>query len=286
MSNIEKALTLLFVSVFVNFWFFETSETIVVAISQTKNLIISARRRNFEKNNINHELTNEVNDLQPQKDYNYLGILDTTVSVAVPGDQCIIFSTEEGDPDRCWCPDGYILCTWQDVEEVQKKDLKSPWLQILCKNEIEGGFNGTLVYIDYELSVECKNDARNPPAFRYSLATPAAFVDPNRLKEEGSAARRCHGSRFFLCKPAPNKNDKVDCQITEWSNWDHLCINNIQRRYRTVIKSGEHGGKTCIWNGEFPREHKIEELRECPNFYDNSRKLWTGKNKLEGIIRA
>ncbi|OEH77449.1 secreted protein with altered thrombospondin repeat [Cyclospora cayetanensis] len=177
-------------------------------------------------------------------------------SEAIPldfdGNSCIIFAAEEGDRDRCHCPEGYVLCSWMDVREVQLK------------------LEAASLYVDYEVYIRCSAETdTDAPSFEYKHL-PGVFVTSTELEKLRAAdahasPRSCHKADFYLCRPAAQEdNAAVDCLLTEWSEWQVPCIDNIQRRSRNIIRSGQWGGKPCLWNGQQPRLDTIREERACP----------------------
>ncbi|PFH32406.1 sporozoite protein with an altered thrombospondin repeat SPATR [Besnoitia besnoiti] len=310
--------------------------------------------------------------------------------IPADGEQCIIFAAEEGDPDSCSCPEGFVLCNWQDVaaeqarvekigraahaaavrqllldlDKLPREDLgKAPassatspqttgvspvlsnnaaepaastelrqarervpaelrgtvdlpgsqeeghgglganaqddsemqrleamlppeladtavnasrtakgehaaaWMKALC-DDADVGFKSYGVQIDYEIEVFCgDNGTKDFPDVRfvYDLNT---YVDKNRLtrlqaKDSSWTPRHCLVADFYLCKRLPPKRKQVNCEMTGWSEWSTACVDNTQTRKRGITRSGQHGGRLCVWDGKQPARPEVTEVRPC-----------------------
>ncbi|GAW79483.1 secreted protein with altered thrombospondin repeat domain [Plasmodium gonderi] len=193
----------------------------------------------------------------------------------VDGDTCLIFSAKQGDPSNCWCPRGYIMCSEEDVRDVQSKlhkikDLKDrnevtpPWIKRLCDNSKEVGFKGMSVIIDYELAVLC-NDENDKINADFKIIGASGFIPNEQVIEQTQkdptyVPRKCTVNNFYLCRKV--ENDNVNCQYSPWSKWGP-CIDNKQRRMRKVLRSNQNNDNFCLWNGKKIPRGIIEETRPC-----------------------
>nr|WBV80599.1 secreted protein with altered thrombospondin repeat domain [Plasmodium knowlesi] len=193
----------------------------------------------------------------------------------VDGDMCVIFSASEGDPTKCWCPRGYIMCSEEDVRDVQSKlyeikDLKQrnevtpPWMKRLCDNSEEIGFKSMSVVIDYELAVLC-NDGHEKGNADFKIIGASGFVPNEKIIQQKErdityVPRKCTVNNFYLCRKV--EDDNVGCQYSPWSPWSP-CVNNKQRRTRKVMRSNQNNENFCLWNGKRIPRSIIEDTRPC-----------------------
>ena len=55
---------------------------------------------------------------------------------------------------------------------------------------------------------------------------------------------------------------RVDCELTEWSEWQVPCIDNIQRRSRSVVRSGKQTYWCCCSMAIVPARSHSPYLNE------------------------
>lgn len=202
---------------------------------------------------------------------------EENTSVKIGGDTCKIFSSDEGNPEKCWCPRGYIMCNEEDVLSVQKKlseiaikeeRLKATpkWLQRLCDDSEKYGFKGMSVIIDYELSVICKEESTTEFADLKIIAAPDCMplnVYEEEKKEDPvySSTRKCSMNHFFLCKPV--SNDVIqNCLFTPWTEWSE-CKENQRKRWRKVLRSSQNSNTDCLWENEIVDRNIMVEIEKC-----------------------
>ncbi|EPR57596.1 sporozoite protein with an altered thrombospondin repeat SPATR [Toxoplasma gondii ME49] len=294
--------------------------------------------------------------------------------IPVDGGDCIIFAAEEGDRDSCSCPEGFVLCNWQDVQMIQRRlarieraaraaavrvlllhldklpaeeletapasrspsakesnsaseadakvggelrgsssasgdqatddsrkeegatdeaetrleamlptdlaefvkqtakaamSLHAPgWVKTLCDDDARTGFKSYGVQIDYEVEAICKDEGtKDAPAvdFIYELNTYVPLSRLRKLQEKDSSwtPRHCLVADFYLCKRLPHKRKKVNCEMSGWSEWSPECVNGTQMRKNRITRSGQHGGRACVWDGKQPVHAEVTELRSC-----------------------
>ncbi|KJP85509.1 hypothetical protein AK88_04860 [Plasmodium fragile] len=193
----------------------------------------------------------------------------------VDGDTCLIFSATEGDRTNCWCPRGYIMCSEEDVLNVQSKlhqikDLKlrnqvtPPWIKRLCDKSEQVGFKSMSVVIDYELAVLCNDESEKSNA-DFKIIGASGFVSNEQIIEETKrdatyVPRKCTVNNFYLCRKV--ENDNVGCQYSPWSSWGP-CVDSKQSRTRKVMRSNQHNENFCLWNGKRIPRSIMEETRPC-----------------------
>ncbi|SBT86502.1 secreted protein with altered thrombospondin repeat domain, putative [Plasmodium malariae] len=193
----------------------------------------------------------------------------------IDGDTCVIFSAIEGDPQNCWCPRGYIMCSEEDVLDLQTKLSKikdknerskvtPSWIKRLCDNSKEIGFKSMSVVIDYELAVICKDEHDNKNA-DFEIIGASGYITNEHVIEEMKkdltyVPRKCTVNNFYLCRKV--ENDNVNCQYGPWSNWS-ACDGKKQRRTRKVLRSNQNNDNFCLWNGKKIPRNIIEETRTC-----------------------
>ncbi|PHJ22017.1 sporozoite protein with an altered thrombospondin repeat spatr [Cystoisospora suis] len=142
------------------------------------------------------------------------------------------------------------------------------WLKALCSNDPQEGFQEYSVYIDYEVEIRCANNStKELPDFQFQYAL-NTYVDPGRMqklkaKTEGWAPRHCLVSDFYLCRRAPPGVTKVNCTIEEWTDWSKCGEDKTQLRKRRILRSGQHGGNVCVWEGKQPVHSEVTESRPC-----------------------
>ncbi|SBT75665.1 secreted protein with altered thrombospondin repeat domain, putative [Plasmodium ovale] len=256
-----------------SFWFF----TISFYLTQNSSLELSRKfskvislHSNDEKKNENEKKKTRMREIDIQPD--------------VDGDTCVIFSSKEGDPKNCWCPRGYIMCSEEDVLDVQTKlhqikdkavrsRVTPSWIKRLCDNSKEIGFKSMSVVIDYEMAVLCKDgsDKQNPD---FEIIGASGFISHEKVMEETQAdptyiPRKCTVNNFYLCRKV--ENDNVNCHYSPWSDWD-TCKNNKQKRTRKVLRSNQNNDNFCLWNYKKIPRSIIEETRPCEEEDDNKSK--------------
>ncbi|CAI7718483.1 hypothetical protein PVIIG_06476 [Plasmodium vivax India VII] len=196
-------------------------------------------------------------------------------SPEVDGDTCFIFSAMEGDPTNCWCPRGYIMCSEEDVRDVQSKlhqikDLKRrnevtpSWMKRLCDNSEAVGFKGMSVVIDYELAVLC-DDGKDKGNADFKIIGASGFVSNEEVIQQTErdttyVPRKCTVNNFYLCRKVDD--DNVGCQYSPWSPWGP-CVNGRQRRTRKVMRSNQNNEELCLWNGKRIPRSIMEQTRPC-----------------------
>ncbi|SCL97552.1 secreted protein with altered thrombospondin repeat domain, putative [Plasmodium chabaudi chabaudi] len=223
---------------------------------------------NRDYSKINSIDTDEYEDKNKRK-------RDSYIKPDVGADTCVIFSAKEGDPHNCWCPRGYIMCSEEDVTDLQTKlekiedknartKLTPSWVKILCDDSKEYGFKNMSVVIDYELAVICK-DMSNKENPDFEIIGASGYIPNETVINEMKAdptyvPRKCTVNNFYLCKQV--ENDNVNCQYSPWSDWTP-CIDNKQKRMKKVVRSNQNNTNFCLWNNKKIPRSIIEQTRSC-----------------------
>lgn len=201
--------------------------------------------------------------------------ISNDTSIKIGGDTCKIFSSDEGDKTRCWCPRGYILCNEEDVMDVKNKlsqiknitersNATPLWLKSLCDDSELYGFQNISVAIDSELSVICKENANKELADADIIGTsgyiPQEIYEEEKKKNIFYSPRKCTVNSFYLCKPV--SNDIVNCTYTPWSEWSE-CTENKRKRWRKLLRSNQNNNNYCLWKNKIISSDLIVDTEDC-----------------------
>lgn len=162
-----------------------------------------------------------------------------------------------------------------ELAEYAKKAAKTAmslhvpaWVKTLCDEDEKTGFKSYGVQIDYEAEATCTDSGtKDEPAvdFLYDLNTYVPLDRLHKLQKKDSSwtPRHCLVADFYLCKRLPAGREKVHCEISDWSEWSTECLDNTQTRKKIITRSGQHGGRACVWDGKQPVHAEVTEVRSC-----------------------